>query len=87
MDPYAGEGEIYIDKDVFTLSGTLHGESIDFTVKTEQLGAFPVSPADHFDVYHNGKLIYVYPEPDNKAAVKWVSFLDRFNETTKEITR
>lgn len=76
MDGYAGEGNIYLDKDVFRLSGTLHGERIDFSVKPEKIGAFPITPSDHFDVYHNGNLIYVYPEPDPRACVKWVCFLD-----------
>ena len=76
MDANAGEGEIYMDKDTFRLSGTIHGEKIDFTVNPEKIGAFPVTPADHFDIYHLGKLIYVYPEPDLRSVVKWVCFLD-----------
>ena len=77
MDPYAGEGEVYLDKDTFKLSGTLHGEKIDFTASPEKIGAFPVMPGDHFDVYHGGKLIYVYPKPDLNTCVKWVCFLDK----------
>ena len=76
MDPNAGAGEVYIDKDIFKLSGTLYGEKIEFSIHPEKIGAFPIMPADHFDVYHNGRLIYVYPEPDRKASVKWVCFLD-----------
>ena len=58
----------------------MHGEKIDFTVKSEKIGAFPISPGDHFDIYHNGRLIYVYPEPDLRSTVKWVCFLDRLNQ-------
>ncbi len=76
MDPYAGEGEIYLDKEIFKFKGSVHGELIEFTTKPEKLGAFPISPGDHFDLYHNGELIYVYPEPDTRASVKWVCFLD-----------
>lgn len=79
MDSHAGEGEIYLDKDVFKLSGTLHGEAIDFTVRAETIGAFPVTPGDHFDIYLGGELIYVYPEPNPNMTVKWVSFLDSLN--------
>ena len=79
MDPNAGEGEIYMDKDEFRLRGVLHGEDIEFTVKTDKIGAFPISPGDHFDIYHNGKLIYVYTQPNLNAAVKWVSYLDKLN--------
>ena len=79
MDPEAGEGEVYIDKNEFRLSGTLHGEPIEFSIPTEKIGAFPTTPGDHFDIYHNGRLIYVYPQPDLRASVKWVCYLDAFN--------
>ena len=80
MDPNAGEGEVYMDKDIFNLSGTLHGEKIEFSVQSDKIGAFPISPGDHIDIYHNGSLIYIYPQPNLNDAVKWVSFLDRLNE-------
>ncbi len=76
MDPHAGSGEVYMDKDVFTLSGTVHGEKLEFTVKTDHIGAFPISPGDHFDIYHNGNLIHIFPEPNPSEVVKWVCFLD-----------
>ena len=79
MDHEAGEGEIYLDKEVFKLSGTLHGENIEFSISTDKIGAFPITPGDHFDIYHNGRLIYVCPEPDRRMTVKWVSFLDELN--------
>jgi hypothetical protein len=83
MDPDAGEGEITLDKDYFTLSGQMHGEHIEFTVKTETVGAFPITPGDHFDIYHGGMLIYVYPMPDPNMTVKWVSFLEKVNSDRK----
>ena len=80
MDPEAGEGEIYLDKNEFRLSGTLHGEPIEFSLPTDRIGAFPISPGDHFDVYHNGRLISLYPMPDLRASVKWVCYLDECNQ-------
>ena len=59
MDPSAGEGEIYIDKEAFRLSGVMHGKPVEFSVSTDKIGAFPVTPGEHFDIYHNGELIYV----------------------------
>ena len=76
MDENAGEGEAYIDKDVFRLSGTLHGEAIEFSISPEKICAFPITPGRHFDVYVSGKLIYVYPQPNERATVKWVCYLD-----------
>jgi hypothetical protein len=83
MDPNAGEGEIYMDKDEFRLRGVIHGEEIEFSVKTDKIGAFPIAPGDHFDIYHNNKLIYVYTQPNLNAAVKWVSYLDKLNADRK----
>ena len=83
MDPEAGEGEVYIDGEGFTLKGTLHGEAVEFSVKTEKIGAFPISPGDHIDIYHKGKLIYIYPLPDLRSSVKWVCFVDKFNADRK----
>ena len=79
MDPNAGEGEIYIDKNEFRLTGTVHGEKIEIVTAPEKLGAFPITPGEHFDVYHNGNLIYIYPENPNMS-VKWVCYLDRLTE-------
>ena len=78
----AGEGEVYIDKDVFRLTGTLFGEAVDFSIASRKIGAFPISPGDHIDVYVHGKLVYIYPEPDLRSSVKWVCFLDKLTQTT-----
>ena len=86
MDPGAGEGEIYLDKDVFKLSGKLYGEKIEFSVPADKIGAFPVTPADHFDIYHNGRLIYVYPNPDPRVVVKWVCYLDNLMEKKNTVS-
>ena len=83
MDENAGEGDAYIDKDVFRLSGTLHGEAIEFSISPEKIGAFPITPGRHFDIYHHGKLIYVYPQPDERLSIKWVCFLDKLMEVKK----
>ena len=79
MDENAGEGEAYLDKNVFTLRGAMHGVEINFSISPDKIGAFPVTPGRHFDIYHHGQLIYVYPEPDERMAVKWVCFLDKLN--------
>ena len=84
MDPNAGEGEIYMDKDIFRLSGTLHGRRIEFEMETLKIGAFPISPGEHIDIYHEGNLIYIYPQPDPRTCVKWVSFLDKLTAKKKD---
>lgn len=83
MDEFAGEGDIYLDKNVFKLSGTMHGERVEFSIEPEKICAFPITPGEHFDVYHDGKLIYIYPEPDERMSVKWVCFLDNLMSKKK----
>ena len=83
MDEFAGEGEAYLDKDVFRLTGTMRGENIEFSTRPEKICAFPITPGKHFDVYYNGNLIYVYPQPDERMSVKWVCFLDSLMEKKK----
>ena len=83
MDSGAGEGDVHLDKNVFKLSGTLHGEPIEFTVQSDKIGAFPISPGDHFDIYHGGRLIYVSPLPDPNMTVKWVCYLDKLTSDRK----
>ena len=84
MDEYAGEGVAFMDKDTFTLSGVMHGEKIEFSTSPEKIVAFPITPGKHFDIYHNGKLIYVYPQPDERLCVKWVCFLDNLMARKKK---
>ena len=83
MDEFAGEGEAYIDKNEFRLKGVMHEEEIDFSVDPEKICAFPITPGKHFDVYHSGKLIYIYPQPDERLTVKWVCFLDALMQRKK----
>ena len=85
MDAFAGEGEAYIDKDVFKISGVMHGEKIDFSTKPEKIVAFPITAGEHFDVYVSGKLVYVYPQPDERSCVKWVCFLDNLMAKKKSL--
>lgn len=83
MDEFAGEGEAYIDKNTFRLKGVMHGEEIEFSTSPEKICAFPITPGKHFDIYHHGKLIYIYPQPDENMSVKWVCYLDKLMEVKK----
>ena len=80
----AGEGEIYMDKDVFKLSGTVFGKPIEFSTQSEKIGAFPVGPGKSIDIYHEGKLLGLCPEGGGARAVQWVCFLDRLMETKRQ---
>jgi hypothetical protein len=54
-------------------------------VRTDKIGAFPILPGEHFDIYHEGRLIYIYPQPDPRSTVKWVCYLDRFMDKKREL--
>ncbi len=84
MNSDAGQGEISLDKDVFTFRGVVDGKALSFETPTKNIGAFPITVGKEFDLYHNGRLYYFYPLPDGRAAVKWVSFMDVLTRYYKE---
>lgn len=83
MDPYAGEADITMDADTFTFKGTVFGKDVTFCRKTVDIGGFPVTVGQEFDIYYNNTLYYMYPQPDQRACVKWVAYLDRVMEQAR----
>ncbi len=79
MNPEAGEAEISLDRACFTFCGTVNGERLEFSLPTEKIGGFPITVGVEFDIHYNNRLYYLYPQPDPRMAVKWVSFLDRLH--------
>lgn len=75
----AGFGSALLTRDELVISGTLSGEPLSLAVSTERIGAFPVTPGEHFDIYYKGRLLYLYPS-EPLLTVKWVSFLDRLSK-------
>lgn len=84
MQEKAGHAHIRMDHETFAFDGVVFGETITFSRKTVGLTAFPTTVGQHFDIYHNNKLYYIYPQPNTRLAVKWVAYLDRLVEETKE---
>ena len=79
-----GEGVMRLDREKFTFRGTVFGEEVDFSVAADKLVAFPITVADHVDVYINNRLHYLSPMPDKREAVKFVAYLDRVNAKQKQ---
>ena len=78
-DPNAGSGVIRMDRETISFSGEVFGEPLEFTEKTSSVKAFPASVGSHFDIYHN-KIMYNFRlQPDPRANMKWVGFLDKLN--------
>ena len=80
----AGHGVATLNREEFTLSGEVFGEVLSFRLTPEQIGAFPITVGKHFDVYYHNRLYYVYPLPDMRATVLWVSYMDRLAEEARE---
>lgn len=83
MDKNAGVAKVKLDRHALYFDGCVFGENIAFSIPTEKLTAFPVTVGEEFDFYYNGRLFYIYPTPDGRAAIKWVSFLDRVTDESK----
>lgn len=81
MNRNAGYGKIYMDRDVIKFSGQCFGEPLEFTEKTSDIKAFPMSVGDHFDMYHKKKMYNFILQPDPRQVVKWTLYLDK---VTKE---
>ena len=78
-DQNAGSGTIRMDRETITFSGQVFGQVLEFTEKTGSVKAFPASVGSHFDIYHN-KIMYNFRlQPDPRANMKWVCFLDKLN--------
>ncbi|MBO5051428.1 MAG: 1-acyl-sn-glycerol-3-phosphate acyltransferase [Clostridia bacterium] len=84
MDENAGQAHVRMDRETFTLEGTLFGQPIAVSRRTVDITAFPTTVGKHFDIYHNNKLVYIFPQPDTRIAVKWVAYLDRLVEEEKQ---
>ena len=80
----AGHGRLKVDRESISFSGEVLGEPLEFSEKTSIVSAFPASVADHVSMYSKRVLYYFYPEPDKKATVKWVQYLDKVTKERNE---
>ncbi|MBQ7153127.1 MAG: 1-acyl-sn-glycerol-3-phosphate acyltransferase [Clostridia bacterium] len=79
--PDAGTATIHLDREWFTLEGEILGEHVSIRQPCKQIGGFPITVHQHFDLYdHNGRLLYIYPQPDENSSMRWVAFLDYVHE-------
>jgi hypothetical protein len=75
---------VKLDRHALYFDGCVFGENITLSIPTEKIIAFPITLGEDFDFYYNGRLYYIYPIPDGRAAIKWVAFLDRVTDESKE---
>ncbi len=77
MNENAGDGHVTLSREGITFRGTVNGEEVAFSLPADKIGGIPITVAKHFDVYHNNRLYYFYPEPDTRISVKWVAYYDK----------
>ncbi|MBQ3935250.1 MAG: hypothetical protein II715_05460, partial [Clostridia bacterium] len=82
----AGQGRLVYDRNVFELHGTLFGVPLDFSVKSEKIPAFPVTPGHHFDIYDRGHLLNIVPQNPSDV-IRIASFCDRLREENEKAVR
>ncbi len=76
MDYNAGSGHLYMDIDKLIFEGSLFGEPLVFEKATKDIGGMPYTPKREFDIYHDGKLLYLTPL-NRKEVVKWTMYMDK----------
>ncbi len=72
-----GMGILTVTKDAISFEGELDGRPDSFSVPTSRVAAFPITVADHIDIYRDGRLILAAPIPDKRKAILPVAYLDR----------
>ncbi len=75
----AGEGKISLDAERFSFKGKVFGDDVEFEIPASSIGAFPYSVANHFDLYHGGRLYTFSPHPDPRYALLYVMFIDKLH--------
>ena len=82
LDRHAGRGVVTLDREAFAFSGEVFGERADFSLTTEELGGIPVTVAKHIDVYHNNRLLRLYPVQEPRDAILFTCYLDKLHGVT-----
>lgn len=65
--PVKDEGECFLSKKGFRYVS----ESEDFTIGFDTLQAIPFSCGEEFELYHDGRLYYFYPDNDRQQCARW----------------
>lgn len=83
MDKNAGHGHIYMDREKIEFKGEVFGQPLEFTLSTDSVKALPASVHSHFDVYYDKVMYNMHLQPDRRAAIKWVIYLDKLHGNIK----
>ncbi len=75
----AGHGSIRLDNTSFTFHGQVFDKEVSFSIPTDAIAGLPVTPGDHFDLFHAGQMYLFSPVADPRASIDYVMFIDRRN--------
>ena len=70
--PKKESGECFMTKDSFRYVS----ENEDFTINRSDLQAIPFSCGEEFELYHDDKLYYFYPDADPQQCARWALISD-----------
>lgn len=80
----AGSGRVRMDRDSISFKGEVFGEPLEFTERTSDIKALPVSTGHHFDLYHKKTLYNFILQPDPRAVIKWSQYMDKVTAENKQ---
>ncbi|MBO4769504.1 MAG: 1-acyl-sn-glycerol-3-phosphate acyltransferase [Clostridia bacterium] len=83
MQGNVGRGILTADREKTSFSGSLNGEKVCFSVPASASPAFPVSVADHIDLYHENRLYYFSPVPDPRDSILFVAYREKLMKEEK----
>ncbi len=74
-----GRGRLTVGPETITFCGTVMDEEKNFELKTSEVKAFPVTLADHIDIYVDRRLHLFKPQPDPRDAVVLAAYMDKLS--------
>lgn len=86
MQKTAGTARLCYDREAFVLDGTLQGAEFHCRIPSEKITALPLTVNEHFDIYHEGKLLYVYPA-DGRDVIRCVTLCDKLRKEREDAVR
>ena len=73
-----------MDRDTIKVSGLCFGQPLEFTEKTGDIKALPISVGHHFDLYHKKRMYNFILQPEPKHVIKWTMFMDKLSKKDKD---
>jgi len=86
MQKNAGSARLRYDREAFVLDGTLMGAEFHCRIPSDKITALPLTVGEHFDVYYEGKLLYVYPA-DGRDVIRCVTLCDKLRKEREASAR